>query len=84
MKFFNPKEHALKQHRGIHEGVEALEEWVQQVKEGSREFQLKELKVVMDGFGQVLWAHLEDEVRELGAENMRKYWSVQEMRRMPM
>lgn len=84
MKFFNPKEHALKQHQGIHNGVEALEEWVQEVKEGSREFQLKELKVVMDGFGQVLWAHLEDEVRELGAENMRKYWSVQEMRRMPM
>ncbi|KAF2217319.1 hypothetical protein CERZMDRAFT_109068 [Cercospora zeae-maydis SCOH1-5] len=84
MGFFSPKEHALKQHQGIHDGVEALEEWVQEVKEGSREFRLKDLKVVLDGFGEVLWKHLEDEVRELGAENMRKYWSVQEMRGMPM
>ena len=26
----------------------------------------------------------DDEVKELGAENMRKYWSIAEMRRMPM
>lgn len=29
----------------------------------------------MDDFGSVLWAHLTDEVVELGAENMSKYWS---------
>lgn len=29
----------------------------------------------MDTFGSVLWAHLNDEVVELGAESMRKFWS---------
>lgn len=42
------------------------------------------MKFLMDTFGGVLWAHLEDEVRALGAENMRKYWTLEEMRRMPM
>ncbi|KAI5363314.1 putative hemerythrin [Septoria linicola] len=84
MAFFTPEEHALTQHAGIHKGVEELEEWVQEVKEGGREFNLRDLKSVLDGFGEVLWRHLDDEVRTLGAENMRLYWSLEEMRRMPM
>jgi hypothetical protein len=38
----------------------------------------------MDSWGTVLWSHLEQEVKTLGAENMRKYWTIEEMRRMPM
>ncbi|CAG9941990.1 unnamed protein product [Clonostachys rosea f. rosea IK726] len=38
----------------------------------------------METWGDVLWAHLDDEVKTLGAENMRKYWTLEEMRRMPM
>ena len=45
---------------------------------------LEELKEVMDGFGKVLWAHLDDEVKTLGAENMRKYWTIWEMNGMMM
>jgi hypothetical protein len=36
----------------------------------------------MDEFGAVLWAHLEVEVEELKAENMRKFWSLEETRRL--
>lgn len=84
MSYFSPKEHLLTQHAGIHKGIDVLEEYIQQVKEGGKEFNLRELKVIFDGFGEVLWTHLDDEVRTLGAENMRKYWTVEEMRRMPM
>jgi hemerythrin-like domain-containing protein len=84
MSYFSPKEHLLTQHAGIHAGVEHLEAYVQQVTRGEREFDLRDLKGVLDGFGEVLWKHLEDEVRMLGAENMRRYWTVEEMRRMPM
>ena len=42
------------------------------------------MKKILDSFGAVLWQHLDDEVKELGAENMRKYWTLEEMRRMPM
>jgi hypothetical protein len=37
----------------------------------------------MDTFGEVLWKHLDDEVEELKAENMRKYWSVKEVQGIP-
>ncbi|KAF2764911.1 hypothetical protein EJ03DRAFT_346005 [Teratosphaeria nubilosa] len=36
------------------------------------------------GFGGVLWKHLDEEVVELGAERMRRYWSEEEMAGLPM
>lgn len=45
---------------------------------------MQEMKEIMDGFGMVLWEHLNDEVEQLGAENMRKYWALEEMRDIPM
>jgi len=71
-------------HKAIHDGLEKLEPWLEEVRSGERELNLRELKVIMDSFGEILWQHLDEEVVELGAENMRKYWSVAEMQRMPM
>lgn len=71
-------------HKSIHDGLEKLEPWLEECRSGERELNLRELKVIMDSFGKVLWEHLDEEVKELGAENMRKYWSVAEMQRMPM
>lgn len=45
---------------------------------------MQEMKEILDSFGEVLWQHLDDEVEQLGAENMRKYWSLDEMRRIPL
>lgn len=84
MDVFKQDGRHLEQHRGIHEGVEKLEELVERVKSGERELDLRELKGVMDSFGEVLWTHLDEEVKTLRAENMRRYWTVEEMRRMPM
>ena len=74
----------LTQHKAIHNGLDKFEEYLLKCRTGETELRLDEMKGIMDSFGKVLWEHLEDEVRELGAENMRKYWSVDEMRRMPM
>lgn len=41
-------------------------------------------KTILDSFGDVLWAHLSDEVEQLSVENMRKCWSVEEVKRLPM
>ena len=57
---------------------------MERCRSGERELRLDELKDIMDGFGKVLWTHLDDEVRTLGAENMRKYWTLEEMNTMPM
>ncbi len=35
-------------------------------------------------WGDVLWKHLDQEVKTLGAESMRKYWTLADMRRLSM
>lgn len=84
MPAFRKELELLSQHKRIHEGLDRLEEYLGQCRTGERELRMEVLKGVLEGFGDVLWAHLDDEVKELGAENMRKYWTLEEMRRMPM
>ncbi|EHY52912.1 hypothetical protein HRR90_008487 [Exophiala dermatitidis] len=79
MPAFAPQEHLISQHEQIHEGLEKLEAYLDACRTGERELRLPELKEIMDSFGEVLWTHLDDEVRMLGAENMRKHWSKDEI-----
>ncbi|KAH8673712.1 hypothetical protein BX600DRAFT_433326 [Xylariales sp. PMI_506] len=74
----------LRQHREIHKGMDLLEAYLSSCRSGECELELAVLKTKMESWGTVLWAHLDQEVKTLGAENMRKYWTVEEMRRMPM
>ncbi|KAF2020045.1 hypothetical protein BU24DRAFT_459660 [Aaosphaeria arxii CBS 175.79] len=84
MPAFRKELELLTQHKQIHKGLDRLEEYLLKCQSGESELRLGELKEIMEGFGEVLWQHLDDEVAQLGAENMRKYWSLEEMRRMPM
>lgn len=84
MPQFQEQEHLLEQHRDIHRGLDLFQEYLEKCKSGEQELRLEQLKEIMDGFGKVLWAHLDDEVETLGAENMRKYWTLQEINRIMM
>ena len=84
MPAFKKELELLTQHKQIHEGLEQFEEYLAQCRSGERELRLEEMGKVMETFGTVLWQHLDDEVRQLGAENMRKYWTKEEIRRLPM
>ena len=84
MPAFKKELELLTQHKEIHKGMEKLEAYADECKAGKRELRMEEMKEIMDSFGKVLWAHLEDEVNELAAENMRKYWSLEEVKRLPM
>lgn len=85
MPEFDPKNGDLvKQHAQIHEGLEKFEEYIDQCKRGEKDFEMSVLKEKMESWGGVLWAHLDDEVRSLGAENMRKFWTLQEIQRFNM
>lgn len=84
MPAFREELELLTQHKGIHEGLEKLEEYIAECRSGEKELRMSEFKAIMDSFGKVLWTHLDDEVKQLGAENMRKYWTLAEMSRMPM
>ena len=74
----------LRQHKEIHAGMEGFEKYLEGCRRGETELQLRVLGELMEGWAEVLWKHLDQEVKTLGAENMRRYWSVEEMRRMPM
>ena len=84
MPAFQKSDELLKQHKLIHDGLDQFKACLDECSSGERELRLNELRKLMDGFGEVLWTHLNDEVKELGAENMRKFWSPEEMLRMPM
>ncbi|KAK2003347.1 hypothetical protein LX36DRAFT_651111 [Colletotrichum falcatum] len=74
----------LRQHREIHEGLDAFEAYLRRCRGGEADLELGVLRDKMDGWGAVLWAHLDQEVVTLGAENMRRYWTMEEVRRMRM
>lgn len=80
MPKFRKELELLTQHKQIHAGVDRLEAYLDGCLDGTRELRLDELGEILDSFGDVLWEHLDEEVKELGAENMRKYWSLKEIR----
>ena len=84
MDYFKPEGVHPQQHREIHKGIDELEEYLIECREGSRDFRREEVKACMQKWGDVLWTHLNEEVQTLGAQNMRKYWSLAEMTQMPM
>lgn len=84
MPAFQKELHLLTQHKEIHKGLGRLDKYLEACRTGEQELRMNELKDVLDSFGTVLWQHLDDEVAQLGAENMRKFWTLEEMRKMPM
>lgn len=72
------------QHKEIHVGLDIFAAYLKQCKSGEADLELAELKTKMEGWGPVLMEHLNDEVKALGAENMRKYWTADEVRKMGM
>ncbi|RVX66812.1 hypothetical protein B0A52_09542 [Exophiala mesophila] len=83
MPMFRDDEHLIGQHALIHDGLDKLQEYLGKCQDGEIELRLAEMKSIMDSFGEVLWAHLEDEVRDLGADNMRRYWTKDEIQAFP-
>ncbi|KAK4904101.1 hypothetical protein LTR66_017943 [Elasticomyces elasticus] len=82
MDCFKDDDELIHQHEQIAVGLEKFQAYLQECQSSSREFRLGELKTILDSFGTVLWTHLDQEVKMLGAENMRKYWTKQEIMSM--
>ncbi|KAB8220980.1 hypothetical protein BDV33DRAFT_202947 [Aspergillus novoparasiticus] len=74
----------LRQHQEIHNGLEGFRDYLERCLHGEEELRLDVLRRKMDGWREVLWTHLDQEVKTLGAENMRRYWTKEEMARIPM
>ncbi|KAM7223657.1 hypothetical protein V8F06_001131 [Rhypophila decipiens] len=74
----------LRQHQEIHRGMDIFTDYLKACKNRETELDLSVLKEKMDSWGDVLFQHLDDEVKELEAENMRKYWTLAEVKGIPM
>lgn len=74
----------IQQHRAIHTGMEQFEMYLRDCRSKKEAFSLPVLKEKMDSWGEVLLKHLDQEVEELGAERMRRFWSLEEMATFPM
>ncbi|KAF4120342.1 hypothetical protein GMORB2_3143 [Geosmithia morbida] len=72
------------QHAQIHRGLVGFETYLRDCTSGRKDFELSALHENMKSWSNILWTHLDDEVKVLGAENMRRYWSKEDMQRMPM
>ncbi|KAK6356510.1 hypothetical protein TWF718_000868 [Orbilia javanica] len=80
------KEHGemIAHHRQIHKGLEKFEDYVNACKSGEKDFVASDMLEIMESFEKILWQHLDEEVQQLGAENMRKYWTLEELKMIPM
>lgn len=84
MPAFREELELLAQHNQIHEGIERLEAFTGEVKESRRDFRFMDLQLLLDSFGKVLWSHLDDEVDQLRPENMKKFWTLDEVKLLPL
>ncbi|KAK5997479.1 hypothetical protein PT974_02840 [Cladobotryum mycophilum] len=84
MPEFEKNELMESHHVQIHAGLEDLHAYLEQCQGREARFELGVMKGKMEPWREVLWTHLDAEVRALGAENMRKYFTVEEVRRLGM
>ncbi|KAF9268946.1 hypothetical protein L218DRAFT_892602 [Marasmius fiardii PR-910] len=84
MKEFADDSEHLKSHKGIHEGMDRLQELVKKYKKDPSTYSPEEMRACLDSFRDVLFNHLDQEVADLKGENLKKYWSLEELEEMNM
>ncbi|KAF8664375.1 hypothetical protein AX16_000746 [Volvariella volvacea WC 439] len=72
----------MKSHEGIHRGLDALSVLVQKYKENPSSYSPEEMRACLDSFRDILFRHLDEEVADLSAENLKKYWTLEEVERL--
>ncbi|ESK97123.1 hypothetical protein Moror_6344 [Moniliophthora roreri MCA 2997] len=84
MKEFSSDSDHLKSHEEIHNGLAKLQDLVIKFKEDPSSYSPGEMRACLDSFREVLFAHLDQEVSDLRGENLRKYWTLEEVDKIPM
>ncbi|KAI0076109.1 hypothetical protein K474DRAFT_1663355 [Panus rudis PR-1116 ss-1] len=84
MPAFREDDEHIKSHHAIHEGLEKLGELVHKWKVDPTSYSPQELKDSLDSWREVLFRHLDQEVKDLSGENMRRYWTLEEVDKLPM
>lgn len=72
----------VQQHKTIHAGLDGLQAYLEGVRRGDEALEAGALRARMESWGAALWEHLDNEVETLGAANMARYWTKEEVMRM--
>ncbi|KAJ7042111.1 hemerythrin HHE cation binding domain-containing protein [Mycena alexandri] len=67
-------------HKAIHEGLEEMTTLVNKFKKEPSTYSPDQMRTCLDGFRAVLFDHLDAEVHDLRAENLKKYWKLEELK----
>jgi hemerythrin-like domain-containing protein len=71
-----------KSHQIIHEALVEFEELLNGFKNQPETYSADQVRTVLDSFREPLMKHLVEEVTDLGAENMKKYWTLEEFEKL--
>ncbi|KAJ6625596.1 hemerythrin HHE cation binding domain-containing protein [Mycena sp. CBHHK59/15] len=71
-------------HKGIHKGLDELSTLVHNFKKEPSTYSPAQMRACLDGFREVLFSHLDEEVNDLRGENLKKYWTLEELESIPM
>jgi len=82
MPAFADDEQHKKSHEDIHKGLEELGTHLKTWTGTPTTYSPETLRKCLDSFGDVLLRHLKEEVQDLRAENMKKYWKLEEVDRI--
>ncbi|KAI0743520.1 hypothetical protein C8Q80DRAFT_1181703 [Daedaleopsis nitida] len=82
MPMFQDNDVHLKSHEGIHHGVDELTKKVRKWFDEPSTYSPEEMRTCLDSWREVLFNHLDQEVKDLSGENMKKYWTLEEVDRI--
>ncbi|KAL5523476.1 hypothetical protein ACEPAG_7649 [Sanghuangporus baumii] len=84
MPSFAEDEQHRKSHEGIHDGLVRLSTLIREFREEPSTYSPQRMRECFDSFKDVLMRHLDEEVEDLRGENMKKYWTLEELDKIPM
>ncbi|ORY87458.1 hypothetical protein BCR35DRAFT_289530 [Leucosporidium creatinivorum] len=86
MPEFNHKSSAvhLEEHKAIHEGMDRYSAYLSKCKSSPSSFDAEEFRKILQSWGPILFYHLDAEVKTLHHDNLRRYYTIEEVRRLPM
>ncbi|KAI0733188.1 hypothetical protein C8Q72DRAFT_950055 [Fomitopsis betulina] len=84
MPEFRDDEKHLKSHHGIHDGLDRLSALISGWSKDAKTYSPVEMRSCLDSWRTILFEHLDEEVRDLSAENMQKHWKLEELDQIPM
>ncbi|GAA5908390.1 hypothetical protein JCM6882_007924 [Rhodosporidiobolus microsporus] len=72
------------EHDAIHEGMHSLEKLISRFRSEPSTYSPTELRTNLVSWGPVLFYHLNAEVESLKPDVLRRYWTLEEVKRLPM